>query len=278
MGINTKLNRSHIVHGQEALILPCLARSDIDIQATGRQSVTVEDSMSMVHASNGLVEPPGPNLKSEVSIVCGMARATLPGSEIDWDAFEGDYNFIRDKIEVVFPKLFADFNSRIRVPGGFHLYNGPQNREWITATGRANFLVCAGVAEDPEVGDPAALKLATIRSHGQYNTTIYGLDDRYRGVFGGRMVVFMNEDDMADRRIEPDSLVELELVTEAGGVRRSASGFKARPYNIPRGSIAAYYPETNDLLPLSYHDKKSKTPSAKSIPVVVRSMASQGAA
>ena len=124
VGINTKLNRGHIVHGREALILPCLARSDVDMQATGRQAVTVEDSMSMVHASNGLVTPPSPNLKSEVSIVCGMARATLPGGGIDWDAFEGDYDLIRDKIEAVFPKLFADFNARIRVPGGFHLHNG----------------------------------------------------------------------------------------------------------------------------------------------------------
>jgi len=274
VGINTKLNRGHIVHGQEALILPCLARSDIDIQATGRQSITVEDSMSMVHASNGLVTPPSPDLKSEVSIVCGMARATLPGSEIDWDAFEANYDLIREKIEAVFPKLFADFNARIRNPGGFHLYNGPQNREWHTATGCANFLVCDGVAEDPDAGNPAALQLTTIRSHDQYNTTIYGLDDRYRGVFGGRMVVFMNKDDMADRQIEPDSLVELESVTDGGDVRRTVSGFKVRPYNIPRGSIAAYYPETNGLLPLSYHDKKSKTPSAKSIPVVVRPMAS----
>ena len=273
VGINTKLNRSHIVHGREALILPCLARSDIDMQATGRQAVTVEDSMSMVHASSGLVTPPSANLKSEVSIVCGIARATLPGSDIPWDAYESDYNLIRDKIEAVFPKLFADFNARVRVPGGFHLYNGPQNREWNTATGRANFLVCAGVAEDPEVGDPTALQLTTIRSHSQYNTTIYGLDDRYRGVFGGRMVVFMNEDDMAARHIEPDALVEMESVTEGGNVRRTAGGFKARRYNIPRGSIAAYYPETNGLLPLSFHDKKSKTPSAKSIPVVVRPMA-----
>jgi anaerobic selenocysteine-containing dehydrogenase len=118
-----------------------------------------------------------------------MARATLPGSEIDWDALEADYDLIREKIEAVFPKLFADFNTRIRVPGGFHLHNGPRKREWNTATRRANFLVCAGVAEDPEVGDPAALQLTTIRSHDQYNTTIYGLDDRYRGVFGGRMGV-----------------------------------------------------------------------------------------
>jgi molybdopterin-dependent oxidoreductase alpha subunit len=270
VGINTKLNRGHVVHGQEALILPCLARSDIDVQATGRQSITVEDSMSMVHASGGLVEPPSQDLKSEVSIVCGMARATLPGSEIDWDGFEGNYNLIRDKIEAVFPKLFADFNARVGIPGGFHLHNGPRVREWKTATGRANFLVCDGVAEDPDVEDPAALYLTTIRSHDQYNTTIYGLDDRYRGVFGGRMVVFMNADDMAQRHIAPDSLVDLESVTDGGGVRRTAAGFKVKPYNIPRGSIAAYYPETNGLLPLSYHDKRSKTPSAKSIPVLVR--------
>ena len=270
VGINTKLNRGHLVHGRAALILPCLARSDIDIQASGPQSVTVEDSMSMVHASGGLVAPPSPDLKSEVSIVCGMARATLTGDGIDWDGFEADYDLIRDKIEAVFPKLFADFNARIRVPGGFHLYNGPRSREWKTPSGRANFLVYGGVAEDPDIEDRAALRLTTVRSHDQYNTTIYGLDDRYRGVFGGRMVVFMNPNDMADRGIAADQVVELESVTEGGDVRRTASGFKARPYNIPRGSIAAYYPETNGLLPLSYHDKKSKTPSAKSIPVIVR--------
>ena len=273
VGINTKLNRGHVVHGREALILPCLARSDVDIQATGAQSVTVEDSMSMVHASGGLVAPPTEHLKSEVAIVCGIARATLPESGIDWDGFEGNYDLIRDKIAAVFPRLFADFNARVRVPGGFHLYNGPRHLEWRTATGKANFLVCAGVAENPEIDDPAALQLTTIRSHDQYNTTIYGLDDRYRGVFGGRMVVFMNEQDMADRQIEPDSLVELESVTHGGDVRRTARGFKVRRYNIPRGSIAAYYPETNNLLPLSFHDKKSKTPSAKSIPVLVRPMA-----
>jgi formate dehydrogenase major subunit len=277
VGINTKLNRGHVVHGQEALILPCLARSDIDMQATGRQSVTVEDSMSMVHASGGLVQPPGPDLKSEVSIVCGMARATLPGSEIDWDGFEANYKLIRDKIEAVFPILFTDFNARIAIPGGFHLYNGPRVREWKTATGRANFLVCDGVAADPDVGDPAVLFLTTIRSHDQYNTTIYSLDDRYRGVFGGRMVVFMNADDMAARQIAPDSFVDLESVTDGGDVRRTVSGFKVKSYNIPRGSIAAYYPETNGLLPLSYHDKRSKTPSVKSIPVLVRMAAGKAA-
>jgi anaerobic selenocysteine-containing dehydrogenase len=230
------------VHGQDALILPCLARSDIDIQATGRQSITVEDSMSMVHASGGLVEPPSENLKSEVSIVCGMARATLPDGEIGWDRFEADYSLIRDKIEAIFPKLFTDFNARIGSRGGFHLYNGPRAREWKTASGRANFLFCEGVAEDPDAEDPAVLYLTTIRSHDQYNTTIYGFDDRYRGVFGGRMVVFMNTEDMAEHHIEPNSLVDLESVMAKGDVRRTAAGFKVKAYNIRRGSIAAIIP------------------------------------
>jgi molybdopterin-dependent oxidoreductase alpha subunit len=271
VGINTKLNRGHVVHGQDALILPCLARSDIDIQANGRQSVTVEDSMSMVHASSGLVTPASPHLKSEVSIICGIARATVPNSGIDWDALEGNYDVIRDKIEAVYPKLFRDFNARIRQPGGFHLYNGPRERVWNTANGRANFLVAQGLEEDPTVPDSEVLTLTTIRSHDQYNTTIYSLDDRYRGVFGGRMVVFMNEDDMADRRIEENSLIELESLADPAK-RRIVRGFKVRVYKIPRGSVASYYPETNELMPISHCDRLSKTPSAKSIPVIVRPM------
>jgi molybdopterin-dependent oxidoreductase alpha subunit len=269
VGINTKLNRGHLVHGREALILPCLARSDIDMQATGRQSITVEDSMSMVHASSGLMPPPSPELKSEVAIVCGMARATLPHSGIDWDGFEGNYELIRDKIEAVFPSLFANYNARLRVPGGFHLYSGPRERVWKTATGRANFLVFPSVSEDPRVSDSNALLLTTIRSHEQYNTTIYSLDDRYRGVFGGRMVVFMNEEDMRERGIRPDSVVELESLARSD-MRRVVGGFKAHPYRIPRGSIAAYYPETNGLIPLDHFDPRCKTPSAKSIPIVAR--------
>jgi molybdopterin-dependent oxidoreductase alpha subunit len=271
VGVNTKLNRGHVVHGREALILPCLARSDIDEQAGGLQSVTVEDSMSMVHASGGLVTPPSPHLKSEVAIVCGMARATLPDSGIDWDAFEADYDRIRDKIEAVFPALFAQFNAKVRQPGGFHLYNGPRELAWNTATKRANFLVYPGLAEDPDVPDAHALRLTTIRSHDQYNTTIYSLNDRYRGVYGGRKVLFMNAEDMAERNIEAEALVEIESLADTDR-RRTVAGYKVRPYNIPRGSAAAYYPETNNLLPLSHHDSRSKTPSAKSIPVLIRSM------
>src|SRR6516164_8795398 len=273
VAISTKLNRGHLVHGQQALILPALARSDIDRRAGGRQAVTVEDSMSMVHASTGLVQPPSEHLQSEVAIVCGMAKATLSDCGIDWDSYVADYNRIRDKIEAVFPDLFADFNERIRRPGGFHLTNPPRERIWDTPTGRANFIVFPGFCEDEPVKDPAMLRLATLRSHDQYNTTIYTLDDRYRGVFGGRMVVFMNEADMRARGIAEGDQVEIESL--ADDKRRVVGGFWAKTHSIAAGSVGAYYPETNPLLPLAFHDVKSGTPAAKSIPVLVRQQAPQ---
>jgi molybdopterin-dependent oxidoreductase alpha subunit len=269
VGISTKLNRGHLVHGEQALILPCLARSDVDTQSGGRQSVTVEDSMSMVHASSGLVTPPSEHLRSEVAIVCGMAKATLPDRGIDWDLYVADYSRIRDKIEAVFPQLFANFGERIRQPGGFHLTNPPRQLVWDTATGRANFLVFPGTDEDQAASGPTALRLMTMRSHDQYNTTIYSLNDRYRGVFGGRMVVFMNETDMRALRIAPGAQVEIESLAQ-DGKRRIVRGFSVKPHDIPAGSVGAYYPETNPLLPLAWHDVKSGTPAAKSIPVLVR--------
>jgi formate dehydrogenase major subunit len=272
VGITTKLNRGHLVHGEQSLILPCLARSDIDMQRSGRQSITVEDSMSMVHASTGLVEPPQGALKSEIAIVCGMARATLARSDINWSAFEEDYDLIRERIEDVFPDLFHDFNRRIRQPGGFHLTNPARERKWNTPGGRARFIVFAAVEEEAPSAHPMLLRLATIRSHDQYNTTIYSLNDRYRGVFGGRMVVFMNEADMSQRGIAAGALVEIESLADDGRTRMLRD-FTAHPYSIPSGCIAAYYPETNPLLPLAHHDPKSKTPAAKSIPVFVRTQA-----
>lgn len=269
VAISTKLNRGHLVHGEDALILPCLARSDIDMQGSVEQAVTVEDSMSMVHASYGLVEPPSADLRSEVAIVCGMAKATLSASGIDWDGFAADYSRIRHKIEEVLPELFADFNQRIEKPGGFHLYIPPRQRIWNTSTRRANFILFPGLDEDPPMSDPAMLRLATLRSHDQYNSTIYSLDDRYRGVFGGRMVVFMNEADMLERGIAEGDQVAIEALA-GDGRRRIVAGFWVKPHSIARGSIGAYYPETNPLLPLAYHDLKSGTPAAKSIPVVVR--------
>ncbi|HEV7716920.1 MAG TPA: molybdopterin dinucleotide binding domain-containing protein, partial [Steroidobacteraceae bacterium] len=272
VGITTKLNRGHLVHGRQSLMLPCLARSDVDVQLGGRQSVTVEDSMSMVHASAGLVEPVDGQLKSEVSIICGIARATMPVSGINWTALEADYNLIRERIEAVFPTLFHDFNRRIRLPGGFHLTNGARERRWNTPSGRAQFIVYNAPDVAPKPSDSQRLVLATIRSHDQYNTTVYSLNDRYRGVFGGRRVLFMNEADMRARSIKEGGLVEIEAIAEDGIIRKLAD-FVAHPYSIPSGSVAGYFPETNPLLALAHHDPMSKTPAAKSIPVLVRAQA-----
>ena len=196
--------------------------------------------MSMVHASGGLLPPGSEHLKSEVAIVCGMARATLRNTTVDWQSFEDDYDLIRDKIEEVFPDLFKDFNAKIRKPGGFRLANGASERVWRTSTGKARFLVFRGVDEDPRP-HPEMLRLATIRSHDQYNTTIYSMNDRYRG--STAPVVFMNKDDMAARGIAPQALVEIEALSD-DGVERRVRGFAACP-TTSRGSIAAYYPETN---------------------------------
>jgi len=274
VGVNTKLNRGHLVHGREALILPCRARSELDEQAGVLQSVTVEDSMSFVHASGGLLEPASPDLMSEVAIVCGMAKAIFPDrhTHIDWDGYVANYDRIRDDIEAVYPDLFHDFNRRVRQPGGFRLHNPASERVWKTKSGRANFLVFKGVAEDAARRDePAALRLATLRSHDQYNTTIYSNNDRYRGITGTRMVVLMNEADMIERGIRPGGKVRLRTIS-TDATRRMVENLTAIKYDIPRGSIGAYYPETNALLPLYHHDELAETPAAKSIPVLAEAM------
>ena len=198
--VSTKLNRSHLVHGREALILPCLGRTEIDVQATGPQSVTVEDSMSMVHASTGMNAPASEHLKSEPAIVASMARATLGNqSVVDWEGLVADYDRIRDAIEAVFP-IFQGYNARIRVPGGFHLTSTARERIWTTPTGKANFLVYDGLCEDPDPDDSEILWLTSVRSHDQYNSTLYSLSDRYRGVFGrARRGVHQRRGDRAAR-------------------------------------------------------------------------------
>ncbi|GAN78925.1 FdhF/YdeP family oxidoreductase [Acidocella aminolytica] len=266
VGIATKLNRGHLVHGKQALILPVIARSEIDRQASGEQFVTIEDAMSNVTASRGVLEPASPDLRSEIEIVCGMARATLPESVVPWDSFIADYNLIRDKIAAVYPDLFSGFNERIKAPGGFHLSNPPRERKWNTETGRANFLLFPGLDENKPVGGAEMFRLSTVRSHDQYNTTIYSNSDRYRGVYDGRMVLFMNEDDMRACNIASRALVALETIANDGMARR-VEGLTVYPYQMPRGSLAGYYPELNRLLPLGHHDEISGTPAAKSIPV-----------
>jgi molybdopterin-dependent oxidoreductase alpha subunit len=269
--IATKLNRSHLLLAKQSFILPCLGRTEIDIQATGPQSITVEDSMSMVHASRGGLKPASEHLKSEPAIIAGMALATLLITRVGWTELVSDYGKIRDSIEAVFP-AFADFNARIEKPGGFRLYVAASEREWLTPTKKANFIACPGLDEDPHVSDREVLTLTTIRSHDQYNTTIYGMNDRYRGITGRRDVVFVNERDLAGRGLKHGDLVDIAVVPDAGSKpgKRVMRNLTAVAFNIARGSIATYYPEANVLVALDHYDVKSGTPSYKSTPVLLR--------
>ncbi|WP_405695674.1 FdhF/YdeP family oxidoreductase [Streptomyces sp. NBC_01185] len=262
--VSTKLNRSHAVTGTRALILPTLGRTDKDVQAGGKQFVTVEDSMGMVHSSRGNLTPASPHLLSEPAIVARLARAVLgPASTTPWEEFEKDYGTIRDRIARVVPG-FEDFNTRVARPGGFTLPHAPRDeRRFPTATGKANFT--AAPVEYPEL--PAGrLLLQTLRSHDQYNTTIYGLDDRYRGIKGGRRIVMVNPEDAHALGLADGSYTD--LVSEwRDGVERRAPGFRVVHYPTARGCAAAYYPETNVLVPLDATADTSNTPASKSVVV-----------
>ena len=267
--VGTKLNRTHLLVARETYVLPCLGRTELDVQETGPQSVTVEDSMSMVHASAGKLAPASEFLRSEPAIVAGIATATLPDSKVPWLELVADYDRIRDLIEKTVPG-FEDFNTRVRVPGGFRMPLPPTERKWETPSGKAEFYVFKGLHEDKQVHADDVLRLVTIRSHDQYNTTIYAMDDRYRGVFGRRDVLFMNPADLAARGLEHGDLVDIETV--AAGRQLRFEKITAIEYEIAPGSVAAYYPEANRLVPLDYIDEDSGTPSYKSVPVrVVRS-------
>ncbi|MCS0585148.1 FdhF/YdeP family oxidoreductase [Massilia pinisoli] len=270
--IATKLNRSHLLVGAHTYLLPCLGRTELDVQATGPQAVTVEDSMSMVHASRGSLPPASPDLKSEPAIVAGIARATLRESKVDWEGFVADYGRIRDAIEAVFPD-FKDYNERVGRPRGFRLDVPASRREWCTKMGRAQFIPAA--RDERPLARPDAqgvLVLATVRSHDQYNTTIYGKNDRYRGVTGRRDVVFVNAADLAERGLEHGDLVDIEGVAAHDHTLspRVLRGFVAVAHDIARGAVAAYYPEANGLISLANFDARSGTPSYKSVPVVIR--------
>ncbi len=258
--ISTKLNRSHLITGKEALILPCLGRTEMDLQNGIAQKVTVEDSMSMVHTSEGKNRPASRSLLSEPAIVAGIAMASIPQTKIDWLALVGNYELIRNKIEKVLPD-FYNFNERLKNPGGFHLRNSAREKEWRTASGKANFV--SNLLPELKM-EPGQLRLMTIRSHDQYNTTIYGLDDRYRGIKGQRKVIFLNREDMQSFQLNKDDLVDIISISNDGQKRR-ADLFKAIPYDIPRGCAAAYFPETNVLVPIDSTADKSNTPTSKYI-------------
>ena len=264
--VSTKLNRGHLVHGKWSIILPCLARSEVDGQAFGEQFVTVENSMGVVHSSQGSLKPAHPNLYSEPAIVARLAQKVLgPETPVGWCWLIENYDRIRDLIEKTIPG-FEDFNARVREPGGFHLYNSARERKFTTKSGRAHFTI--NPAPDLTIPD-GAFRMMTVRSHDQYNTTIYGEDDRYRGIRGGRRVILMNEDDMRDARIAPQSLVDLK--NDFGGVHRVAQRFTAVPYPIPRGCVATYFPEANVLVPLDKFAEGSFTPASKDVIVRITS-------
>ncbi|WP_191938062.1 FdhF/YdeP family oxidoreductase [Pantoea agglomerans] len=264
--ISTKLNRSHLVPGHEGLILPTLGRTERDLQATGNQFITVEDSFSMVHASEGIGIPLAETQRSETWIVAGIAEAVLGDEKVKWRELAGDYNLIREHIAATIPG-FADFNAKCDIPGGFYLGNAAAELRFNTPSQKAEFNASAlPTSLFPNLDQDVPFTLQTLRSHDQYNTTIYGLDDRYRGVFGQREVVFINPDDMADLGFTEGQNVDIETLWN-DGITRRVSGFKLVPYNIPRGNLAAYYPETNPLVPLNSFGDDSGTPTSKSVPV-----------
>jgi len=269
--VATKLNRSHLLPGRRAYLLPCLGRSEIDRQASGAQTVSVEDSTGCIHASEGQVEPIADTLMSEPAIVAGLAQACVADrADVPWAQWAGDYREVRAAIERTWPTVFADYEQRMRRPGGFPRPNPARERRWETDTGRANFIVpprlsavAAGTEDMPDV-----LQLLTLRSNDQFNTTVYGYEDRFRGIVGTRQVVLLNRMDMQRMGLADGDEVELETALEDGRPRR-AGGLRAAEYDVPPGCCAGYYPELNVLIPVSHHARHSGVPAAKSVPVRV---------
>lgn len=261
--VSTKLNRSHVVTGDEALILPCVSRSEQDIQASGKQFVSVENSMGIVQKSYGQLDNASPNLKSEPAIVAGLATALFGDSPINYTALVSNYDNIRNAVEATIDG-FENYNARVRVPNGFELPNGSRNREFNTENGKANFTVNPSPNRKIARGN---FILMTIRTHDQYNTTIYGMDDRYRGILNERRVVLMNETDMEEKGFKKEEVIH--LTSHFNGEERHAHNFKVLPYNIAKGCIATYFPEANVLVPIKSTAKRSNTPVSKFIEVSV---------
>ena len=263
--VSTKLNRSHLVHGSEALILPCLARSDKDVVNSQTQFVSCENSMSVVQQSKGILKPVSDNLLSEPAIVCMLAKATLGSrSQVNWDKYLQHYDHIRDDIERTIPG-FEQYNERVRKPAGFYLPNCNREGNFDTGTKKAQFNIATF---SPTVLETDELLMMTIRSHDQFNTTIYGLDDRYRGIYNERRVIMMNQADMNDRQLKQGDIVD--LINDADGRQRTAHKFIVIPYPIPKGCAATYFPETNVLVPISSVAEKSNTPVSKGVVIKVK--------
>lgn len=278
--IATKLNRTHLFPGQVGLLLPSLGRTDIDARSNAVQVISVEDSMSMTHASGGIKKPISPDMMGEPAIVCGigaaLAQAAGKADTIGWRAFADDYALIRDRIEACVEGVihgFDDYNAKLERPSGFHLVNDAALRRWKTASGRAEFRVHAlaveGSLHRARARHPQVLALMTIRSHDQFNTTVYTTNDRYRGIFGSRDIVLMNAGDIEERGLEDGDVVEIETVA-FDGVKRAIAGFRVVQYDIPRGCAAAYFPEATPLVPIDLVAPLTATPAYKEIPVLIK--------
>lgn len=268
--IATKLNRSHTLVGKTAWLLPCLVRAEEDRQATGPQAVSMEDSLSTIHGSLGRRKPASPDILSEVAIVAGIAKATLPPNDrVRWDEWTGDYGLIRDLIEATFPDKFAEFNKRLFTPGGFYRGNPARERQWKTDSGKAQITTPDTLSALGTVPQGDQMTLITLRSNDQFNTTIYGFSDRLRGLEGSRDILLINPEEIARHGLSEGQMVTVETVFDDGHAR-AVHGLKVTAFDLPDTCVAAYYPEANPLVPLSYNDKLSKTPAAKGVPVRIR--------
>ncbi len=265
--VSTKLNRSHLFPGKNAYILPCLGRFERDEQASGTQAITSEDSFSMINGSIGHASPVSDSVKSELAIVAGIAKAALEADDhLRWDAWTDDYGLVRDLIEATYPDDFRDFNQRMFEPGGFYRGNSAHDRIWKTDSGKAVFTPPGPLTSVGFKNAPGRYRLITLRSNDQFNTTIYGYSDRFRGIEGTRNVLMMNPDDISEAGLANGQTVR--LVTDVDdGQHRALGGLTLTAYKIPRGTVAGYYPECNVLVPISHHDELSKTPASKSVPV-----------
>ena len=267
--VSTKLNRSHLFPGKNAYILPCLGRLERDEQASGTQATTSEDSFSMINGSIGHASPVSDSVKSELAIVAGIAKAALEANDhLKWDAWTGDYGLVRDLIEATYPDDFRDFNQRMFEPGGFYRGNDAHERVWKTESGKAVFTSPGQLTSVGFKNAPGRYRLTTLRSNDQFNTTIYGYSDRFRGIEGTRNVLMMNPDDIAEAGLTNGQTVRLVTDVDDGQVR-ILGGLTLTAYKIPRGTVAGYYPECNVLVPIGHHDELSKTPASKSVPVRV---------
>ena len=265
--IATKLNRSHLINGEVAYLLPCLGRSEEDMQEAGPQTVSMEDSLSCIHGSVGKHKPASEHLLSELAIVAGMAKATLPPNpKVKWDEWRGDYGKVRDLIEESYPDKFHDFNKRLFTPGGFYRGNSARERIWKTDSGKAEFTVPEALSAAGFEDREGRYRLMTLRSNDQFNTTIYGYSDRLRGIEGTRNVLLINPKEMKKLGLQEGQLVGLQTDIEDGRERK-VEGLKVLPFQLPDGCVAGYYPELNPLIPLSLHERLSQTPASKAVPV-----------